>query len=154
MFLLVCRLQHCVCCTTRGHCVAKMMAIYQTLSPLWPRVSCLALSLCKLIQSQTDWTCIIKAFRTYCGGLVQIRRINHPAAWTQGPWVVSKLICMLHKFFLMSKMQRGSCLTGESPWPPLITIKNLFRFGNHCQKCVAVCVILGKERECDLLCLL
>lgn len=28
------RLQHCVCCTTRGHCVAKMTAIYQTLSPL------------------------------------------------------------------------------------------------------------------------
>lgn len=68
------RLRHRLCSTTGGCCVpTELMASYQRLwSPPRPRVRAVTLfSLCRLPQSQTDWTCIIKAFRTHCGGLVQ-----------------------------------------------------------------------------------
>lgn len=68
------RLRHRLCSTTGGCCVpTELMASYQRLwSPPRPRVRAVTLfSLCRLPQSQTDCTCIIKAFRTHCGGLVQ-----------------------------------------------------------------------------------
>ncbi len=142
------RLQHCLHSTTRGHCiVTKLMVIYQILwSPLISNQSCLELSLYKL--SQTDWTCIIKTFRTYCSGLRQNCRINHPAQ----PAFRLFSFCSMNtrplgcfQLFLRPKYREAPGLC----WRTWLSLS-----GYYHQKCVFVCVTLGREWEYDVLRLL
>lgn len=151
------RLQHCLHSTTRGHCVVtRLMAIYKRLwSPLTSGQSCLELSLYKL--SQTDWTCIIKVFRTYCGGLMQNCGINHPAQPafrlfsfcsmnTRPLGCFQTFLDAIHKFSLTSKMQRGSRLVLEN-----VTI---FKSLLPSKVCFCLRNFREGEREYDVRCLL